>query len=125
MDSQAIPDVRVVGMEKPLPIKDRIAKEIKDLEEVLKLRKEFLKIVDSLPFQEGDVAYHKKHGNVIITRVILGPKFASPYELSIKMPDVKSDYRAVYEVTGTSRQMVVPEDELMLPTEMSKKLYGR
>lgn len=125
MGSQAISDSSVAikgASEKRRTTKERVTRDIEQLKETLRLRQEFLKILDTLPFKEGDIAYHKDKGNVVVTGIVPGSKYASPYELRPMTPDDKES--VYYEAVGVEGSGLVREADLIPVTEMSKKIYG-
>lgn len=96
-------DERIADLEKKqIEIANKIAR-----------MKEIRQVWDSLPFKEGDVAFHPEHGNVIVRSIEYGSK--------------DSDFEDIKYVIVTSRAQTprVSYKELVPITEATKVLYGK
>lgn len=71
---------------------------------------EMLSFIDTLEFKEGDVAFHKDHGNVIVS--------------GLTLHEAVQDSQYVI-VTKTGRKIAVATKDLLPISEATKVLYGK
>lgn len=87
-----------------------VSEQIKKLQNDLEKYDELVKFMDELPFKEGDAAFHKDHGNVLVSGVVLNETVQN------------STYSVVLK---TGRKLQVKTDELMPISEATKVLFGK
>lgn len=69
-----------------------------------------IEFVNSLPFKDGDAAFHRTHGNVLVTGIMLNENFEnSSYSILLK----------------TGKRLQVPLSEIVPITEATKILYAK
>ena len=108
---------QAMGMTEPIftyqDLKEHIQKTKQTIDDAQRQLEELYKIieyVDALPFKEGDAAFHKDHGNVLVGGLVLN----------------KVIENSCYSITTkTGKRCNVPFDSLMPITEATKVLYGR
>lgn len=84
--------------------------QIEKLQKDLNRYDKTLEFIESLPFKEGDAAFHKDHGNVLIHGVSINENFEN------------STYSIVLR---TGKRLQVKTDELMPISEATKVLFGK
>lgn len=69
-----------------------------------------IEFVNGLPFKDGDAAFHRNHGNVLVTGIMLNENFEnSSYSILLK----------------TGKRLQVPLSEIVPITEATKILYAK
>lgn len=91
-------DIKVADLEK------KIAEFSSRLARMKECRDQYL----NLPFKEGDVAFHPKHGNVIIKRIEYGTEESSFEDIKYVCIDInaqthKLPYKEVIEITNSTK----------------------
>jgi hypothetical protein len=83
------------------------------LQERIRRLKECREVYDTLPFKEGDVAFHKDHGTVLVRNI----EFGAP----------ESDFQDIkYTVVNINAQTIkVPYKELVENTPAAKALFAK
>lgn len=84
--------------------------QIEKLQQEMKKFDQILEFIEQLPFKEGDAAFHKDHGNVLIGGVALNEVVEN------------STYSIVLR---TGKRLQVKTDELMPISEATKVLFGK
>ena len=90
-----------------------VERKIKDLQSRLQRLKDCKQVYDSLPFGEGDVCFHKEHGNVLIRKIEFGQE-----------TDNFEDIKYVI-VTITGRAYPVSYKDVVAITPATKAIYGK
>lgn len=97
----------------PQDVSQRL-KELKDqknlIEDQIQNLEQAEAFLDSLAFKEGDVAFHKEHGNVLVKGVVLD-------EVILE--------NTHYMIVSTKTQVKVPYKELLPVNNTTKTLYGK
>lgn len=100
----------VLTREEIVKYREELSKNIEQQQKQLEKYNDLLKFVDGLPFKEGDVAFHKDYGNVIINGICINETVEnSTYSVVIK----------------TGNKMHVPIKDLMPISDATKVLYGK
>lgn len=116
---QAMQDVMNVKKAVNKPLGESLSDKIEELETRLGRLKEAKKELDGLEIKEGDAAFHKDFGNVIVRRFFVGDATA--------VIAVKKEYegKIMAETVGLHGSASVCADELVPITEATKVLFGK
>ena len=96
-------------------IMDKIKNNIEHLESKLSKYKELKEKAKQLKFKEGDVAFHKVLGNVLVKNIIMKE------DTFILHTNIKGDFG--YEVLNIEKTEIVNPEDLLEKSDMTEVLY--